>query len=157
MNKENILFGCGSALGGIIIIWISNGFVVKAGLDPLGPSFYPIMLGTFLIILGLILFLQKKRTKTDEQEIESEEKETRFWNPGNKRVIGLIGVCVAYLFVLEIIGFILTNILFIMGIMLINSERKIVKIVIAATVTSVALYIVFHKGLGVLLPSFSLL
>lgn len=154
MNKNNIIFGSISVLGGSIIFWIANGFVVKAGLDPLGPSFYPKMLGVLLIVLGVTLILQNKKTNTEEQELEEEKEETGFWNPGNKRVIGLVGISIAYLFVLESLGFILTNILFIIGIMFINNERKIVKILIASTLTSFVLYLVFKKILGVLLPSF---
>jgi putative tricarboxylic transport membrane protein len=147
LKKENIISGALIVLLGIYIYWTSSGFGLK-GLspDPLGPVFFPKMLGAGFIGLGLLLILLSIRTK------EKAESKESFFNSGNMKILILIGLGIFYYLTLLKIGFILATALFIIAVMLVTGERLWWKIGLSSILVSFGLFFLFSKLLKIMLP-----
>jgi len=148
VHKENAISGIVCILAGAVIYWISGGFGLR-GLspDPLGPSVYPKLVGTGLVILGAILFVMAARSKDAEPK-----KKASLQGQGGGRIIALVFAGVAYIIIFERLGFIITTMLFIIAIMFITGERKWKRSFSAAVIIPLCLYLVFKELLNVLLP-----
>lgn len=148
MNKADSIAGIITVIGGVLIYWFANGYGLR-GLnpDPLGPSVFPKMLGAGLAALGFLLILMNIRKKAKE----TNEKQS-FFNRANIRILMMIGTGIFYIFAFELLGFLVTTILFIIAIMMITGERGWRKLGITSVAVSISLYFIFKELLNVLLP-----
>jgi putative tricarboxylic transport membrane protein len=147
LKKENIISGALIVLLGIYVYWTSSGFGLK-GLspDPLGPAFYPKMLGIGFIVLGLLLIILSTRIK------EEATLKERFFNSGNMKILIIIGLGILYYLTLLKIGFIIATALFIIAIMIVTGERLWWKIGLTSLFVSFGLFFLFSKILKIMLP-----
>lgn len=152
MNKANPISGILTITVGALISWISNSYGLS-GLapDPMGPAFYPKLLGAVLIALGLLLIWKAIRTK--EGNKEEEEKKPGILHSGNLRMILVIASGIMYIIVFEPLGFLLTTALFIISVMIISGERVWRKLGITSITVTISLYLIFKEILDVLLPA----
>lgn len=107
--------------------------------DPLGPSAFPIVLAIPLALLSIYLIVRPDPSTT--------------WITGQPLVRQLVSVAVlvSYSFVLEPLGFLLATFvaLVLLGLMM---GARLGRAALTAVVTSVALYILFDRLLGLPLP-----
>lgn len=118
----------------------------------------PMALGTLLLILSLVeLYNEKKKIdktisikKVDVDNIEDEKI-------GRKEVVMTFIFLLAYIVLLNPLGFILSSIIFLIGEMLVltyKDDRKsnLAKIILLSIIFSLTIYFIFTKGLGLILP-----
>lgn len=140
---------CGSAItiAGIIIYVEVNRSVGKLGYDVLDSPFFPKLAAVMLALFGVALTVSSVAKPT-------ETKKTQINNP--KKVVCFITLLVLYSLLLHYIGFIFSSIFFIIASYLLISERRKIRDFIEAVVfafsTTIVLWLIFAKGLNLLLP-----
>ena len=117
---------------------------------PMEPKIFPIMLGIALTILGLALLIQELMKNS-----KNKEKETiklSFGNNGKKIAITVVNAIV-YAILFNILGYILSTIIFLEVELLIFGGLKSWKVsTIVSVLFSVIAFIIFNTFLGLYLP-----
>lgn len=144
MRKANLIGGLLLlALGGYVI-WKAKGFPDLPDDTP-GPGMFPIIVAVAMIVLVGIMLLENLKTKDTRPIINVK-------SPDFLRAVGVAVVLVAYVALLETLGFLVATPLALLGTMLIvNRERILIKL-IATGLTTAGLYGVFQVLLKVPLP-----
>jgi hypothetical protein len=152
-----------------VIVVISGGFVaaysyytLKLGtmISP-GAGFVPFLLGTALIILGTLWFIQKSRRKaevcvpfTDGACVPLEgpaESVERVSGASKKMLLGIV-LMIAYAVLFERIGYFPATVLFMLGWQILVEKEKLLKSVLITAIAAVTMYTVFSYLLGIFLP-----
>jgi putative tricarboxylic transport membrane protein len=141
---EKILTGLFFLFG---IVWLTMSYDLASsnfggGLG-LGPDFFPRLLAILMIIFSLIQLVRTFR-KDKKEEIKLNVH-------GLSAVI--IASCIAYLFAIGIIGYLVSTFLFLTGVIYVLSRKRSIKDVIIALGISLALYGIFQLVLKVPLPT----
>ncbi|MCS7233807.1 MAG: tripartite tricarboxylate transporter TctB family protein [Synergistetes bacterium] len=148
MKRFNLNIGIdiGIILVGFLILLTTLG-MPKSPLG-IGPGDYPRIISIGLIICGFLLLLQETLHPSPIKKLYSWES--------LKRVLLLIGVSLAYVYLVDYIGFLyLTPLLMLITMYLFEFKKTSTAILISITVT-VIVYYIFHNIFKVSLPSFSL-
>ena len=145
LNRDRIIALVCMAFSGWI--FYESGNFPKSEWDAIGPSLYPRFLAAVIGIASVIMFLTRKSTgDTTENTV-----------PHFIPFFYIVGVSAAYIAVLNILGFIISTMLFLLAMVLYfePSEMKVRvrKAVVYSVVFSLFLYFFFGKLLGVLLPN----
>ncbi|WLD94472.1 tripartite tricarboxylate transporter TctB family protein [Alkalihalobacillus sp. AL-G] len=111
---------------------------------PVDSDLVPIGLGFILIGLSVALFFQK--------DYEKEEHEERIPRKELPIVLGVVGFIIFYIFLLEIIGFILVTVLFLFFCSLFLGYRKHMINAAVSLAVPILIYILFDSFLKVQLP-----
>jgi putative tricarboxylic transport membrane protein len=114
-----------------------------------GPGFFPLVLGIMFSILSLLLFISKIVDKGREGGI-AEEDSLRF--PAIKKTVLYLCLLLCFGFLFEHLGFLLTILFFMTGVLVSFSRRSIKLSLIISILTSVTTYLLFVKLLDVPLP-----
>ena len=142
MKKSNIFVS-------IIIILIGIFTLIEVKSFPqgqnnvVGPGFFPGIIATILIILGIILFIQSIRIKKDE------DKKVNLFNKENKLAYIIMGITLIYLVAMNYIGFLISSIIYLTTLIILYGENNKIKSLIASTIISSAIYFVFSMLLNV--------
>jgi hypothetical protein len=140
-------------LGSIFLFVASTKFIVLGPRTQVGPAFWPqILLGGIIIltIIWLVKFiLTKYKSSTGNTLVISPEKiELR----GFIRLSLVITLCLAYVFVMEWGGFLLTTVIFQVLILLALGIRKLTTLIVTPTLLTGVLFGIFIKILHIPLP-----
>ncbi|MDZ7801429.1 MAG: tripartite tricarboxylate transporter TctB family protein [Trueperaceae bacterium] len=119
-----------------------------------GPGFLPRVLGTFGVVLGLMLCVRGAYAIRGGSS--SKGPRTRGWEY-YLRLLALVVVASAYVFTLEPYGFLLTSAGFLFMTLLILGERRIAMLVVIPVGFTAGVYFLFSELLGLRLPSGPLL
>ena len=144
-EKSDRYVGIGFVLLGIICFYSATQWPMSFASDPAGPGAIPKILSAGLVVLGLILaiggFLTKK--KPEEKLVTRQEL-----------VLTLImtGICVAYIILLPIIGYVIATPLLIAAILFTVGSRKWTTLVFVSLGASLVLFVLFYSLLRVNLP-----
>jgi putative tricarboxylic transport membrane protein len=115
-------------------------------LDILGPGRYNVVLGLVLVILALIYIISHLRKNLDKKEFMIKH--------GMKtKMFGMIIVLAAYIFLIDIVGYLFATILFLFMIFRIAGYRSWPIIGGLSIGISVSFYLVFVYWLGMTFPS----
>ncbi|SOC35234.1 tripartite tricarboxylate transporter TctB family protein [Ureibacillus acetophenoni] len=139
---------------GVIFLLISILFIFEslkisgsAYGSAVGPKTFPLILGVVLGLLSLRLLYETFKLKS-----EKEEKETF-----NYKRFGIIFVsAVAYVFLLEIIGYVLSTFIFLVIAFQVMEKGKLLYTLIIAAFFTFGVYAMYVQVLGGSLPRFSL-
>lgn len=121
---------------------------------PLEPKIFPIMLGIVLTILGLALLIEEliKNSKNKDTNKEKETIKLSFGNNGKKIAITVVNAIV-YAILFNILGYILSTIIFLEVELLIFGGLKSWKVsTIVSVLFSVIAFLIFNTFLGLYLP-----
>lgn len=121
---------------------------------PLEPKIFPIMLGIVLTILGLALLIEEliKNSKNKDTNEEKETIKLSFGNNGKKIAITVVNAIV-YAILFNILGYILSTIIFLEVELLIFGGLKSWKVsTIVSVLFSVIAFLIFNTFLGLYLP-----
>ena len=159
---------------GLVTIILATGYLtqigsihVRAGADMagVGPRTYPTLLGWALLATGVALVVTsiaaaRKATAEPAAAQGDQPIQTAPWQ--NRRVlqgVALAGLTVAYLLVLEPLGFLIATVPYVAGAMVVvdagehyRGHRLVVPLVTGVLI-SIALHAMFDGALGVPLPS----
>ncbi len=126
-----------NALGSVIIIVCCVWLFLISLKFPARDSFWPQGIIVFLIILCSLNMFSSQPVQRAAQRV---------------RVVLYIALTLIYIFVSEYLGYFISTTLFILLSLVFLNERKWFKIVLIPIVTSVVIYFVFFRFLGVPLP-----
>jgi putative tricarboxylic transport membrane protein len=135
-----------AALGGVILILISSQVEEMPGMaTQMSPSFFPAVSAVSLIILGAILISQAF-SKSGGQ------RSTNISRNAILRVILAAVLLVAYTYMLQYIGFVVTSALFFAIFAYIFGSRSFLKIVINMVLIPVVVWLFFEMLFKIPLP-----
>lgn len=138
-------------VGGFLIydaLSLEAGF---AKVDPVGPRFFPIVVGIGLIVLAVILAIAVPRGSKGEAELgEDVDPNT----PADWRTVGLlVGLFVAVIVLVNPLGWAITGTLLFAGAATILGNRHYVRNLVIGAVLAVVSFYAFYSGLGIPLPA----
>lgn len=118
--------------------------------DPNAPKVYPLIIAGILVVLDIVLLvLELKKQK----EGKGEGKYVFKLESEGKMILFITIFCLAYAFLFERAGYVISTFLFIEGIMLyISKGKKMLFPTILALGFSVGIYFLFNHVFGITLP-----
>jgi putative tricarboxylic transport membrane protein len=139
------------AVGGYLIyeaLTLAGGF---AKVDPVGPKFFPMVIGIGLIVLAALLAIAIPRGSKGEADAgEDVDPNT----PGDWRTVGLlIGLFVAVIVLVEPLGWPITGTLLFAGGATILGSRHYIRNIVIGAVLALGSFYGFYSGLGIPLPA----
>jgi len=139
-------------LGGGILVLFSLWFYLTSQAIPTGsitgmpPSFFPSFLAICLGVCSVSLLVKGiKDVLQGKPETSSQTKD-------GKTVLFLLGFLTLYVFLLNIIGFIVTTILYLTAVMLLLKAGSIKKILLISVVITLGTYYIFGNLFNIPLP-----
>ena len=148
MITRDFAGGAAAVLIGAVYLYFAYGIRVSALDDTLGPGGMPRAYGWLLIGLGLVLCLQAAI-------VRAREAKPGEWSGQGRRVLwaaGLLAFGIAYLFVVEALGYPLSIALLIAGVALYGGAPAGGRLVLIAIGGAIFLYALFAIVLGVSVP-----
>ena len=119
---------------------------------PMEPKIFPIMLGIVLTILGLALLIEELIKNSKNKDANKETIKLSFGNNGKKIAITVINAII-YALLFNILGYILSTIIFLEVELLIFGGLKSWKVsTIVSVLFSVIAFLIFNTLLGLYLP-----
>ncbi len=112
--------------------------------DPVGAAFVPqmvILLGGLLCVVTLIMQIRKYVSEQEKHKITF-----------NTKVLLLLAMLVAFLFILDLVGFHLSAMLLFFGIMLLLGKKSYLNSALTSIVTASVFVVLFGRILSVPLP-----
>lgn len=137
---------------GIFFILLGIGALYRAfdfhipGNMALSPSIFPVIVSAVIIALGAGQ-IYKTRTAATTPDAEGKNK------VDVKAVASVFLLCVLYVVAMPYIGFLLSTMLYLFLFLLLLREKSRLMICLVPIVTSLAVYLLFSKGLSVMLPA----
>jgi putative tricarboxylic transport membrane protein len=133
---------------------IFDALTLEAGfakVDPVGPKFFPIVIGIVLIALAVILAVAIPRGSKGEAELgEDIDPNT----PADWRTVGmLVGLFIAVIVLVNPLGWAITGTLLFAGAATILGNRHYIRNLVIGAVLAVASFYAFYSGLGIPLPA----
>jgi putative tricarboxylic transport membrane protein len=122
-----------------------------AKVDPVGPKLFPVVIGSILIVLAVVLAIAIPRGSVGEADAgEDVDPNT----PGDWRTVGLlVGLFVAVIVLVDPLGWAITGTLLFAGAATILGDRHYVRNIVIGAVLAVASFYAFYSGLGIPLPA----
>ena len=119
---------------------------------PMEPKIFPIMLGIVLTILGLALLIEELIKNSKNKDANKETIKLSFGNNGKKIAITIINA-IAYAMLFNILGYVISTIIFLEIELLIFGGLKSWKVsTIVSILFSVIAFLIFNTFLGLYLP-----
>lgn len=147
MRKWNNVVSVITAVMGAFIITLAKKFPIKSEGDP-GAGFWPLTLGTLLVICAIVLFISNIIHKDKE-----ERKSVILGSEANKCVYSIMGIIVIFCIALYVLGFYISTLIFIPTVMYLLDTRDKKLMVITSITTVAAIYIIFGVLLKTQLPN----
>lgn len=148
MNKKfDTVAGIAFLLIGILFLVESQKISDSAYGSTVGPKIFPMGLGIILTALSIRLLYETFKIKTEGTVKESLQY---------KKFIIIFVSAIAYAFLLEKIGYVVSTFLFLLIAFQTVERGKIIYSIIISTIFSVGVYIMFSELLGGSLPGFPL-
>ena len=129
-------------LGVVVFIAAGNLQTVRLGIGPAG---FPKFIAIVLAVLGLAQTATALSTGVKAPEFNVDKKAASLF-------AAAVAMSVAYVLLVDQLGFILLTPLLLIGLMLLFGERSIVKMLIIAAVTTACIWLLFTKVFLIFLP-----
>nr|WP_240163851.1 tripartite tricarboxylate transporter TctB family protein [Mycolicibacterium sphagni] len=138
-------------VGGFLVY---NGLTLDEGfakVDPVGPKFFPLIIGGAALVLAVILAVAIPRGSKGEADAgEDIDPEA----PGDWRTVGLlVALFVAMILLVNPVGWVIVSALFFAGAATILGSRHYVRNLVIGVVLALASFYAFYSGLGIPLPA----
>lgn len=122
-----------------------------AEVDPVGPRFFPIVIGTGLLVMAVVLAVAIPRGSTGEADAGEDIDPDM---PSDWRTVGLlIGMFVMLIVLVEPLGWAIAGGLFFAGCATILGSRHYVRNIVIGGALALASFYAFYSGLGIPLPA----
>ncbi len=119
--------------------------------DVLGPGLYNVGMGAILIIVGLYYFISQWR-KGLPAEKRSEGKDSKEDREYKKMMISMILVMVAYIFLVDLIGYLFASVVFFFLINRVAGFRSWLTHIGVTLVMAASFYLIFVTWMGMIFP-----
>ena len=142
MKKADIIGGLIGILIGLYAIWEGSNMPEDVVMK-IGPSFFPTILATLLILFSLVLIANALRGKS-KGEVTPLKLSDKGVQRGLITLIAAIAFCVA----LDPIGFIPTAIVFLAFMMWVMGNRKPLMMIVVPPLVTLTIWLIFEKVLN---------
>lgn len=147
-----LLLALGAVAFGLLVIWQTTQIRVAPIYSTVGPRVIPYIVGAGLVLTGLWLAVEALTGRTTAGSAESEDVDLSL--PTDWRTISLLAVAlIAYLLLIERAGFVIASAVLFVGAAYAMGSRRYVRDGVIGILLSVALYLLFNRGLGLDLPA----
>jgi len=119
--------------------------------DVLGPGYYNVGMGAILIIMGLVYFVSQRK-KYVIGEKKSADRDPVKDKEYKKMMVGMIVVMIAYIFLLDLIGYLFSSFVFFLLINRIAGFRSWRTNLGVTVLMTVSYYLIFVTWLGMIFP-----
>jgi len=134
------------ALVGIYTIIDARGLNVGFG-DPIGPRVFPYVIGTFMVVLAVLLAIATARGDVPQAE---EGEDIDLTTPPDWLTVGkLVAILVLNLLLVNVLGWAITGAFLFVGCAWALGSRTLVRDLVVGVVLSMASWYFFYSGLGV--------
>jgi putative tricarboxylic transport membrane protein len=144
----------------VAVLVIVGGFLVYSALtlpagfaevDPVGPKFFPMVIGIAALVLAAILAIAIPRGSVGEADAgEDIDPEA----PGDWRTVGLlIALFIAMILLVNPLGWVVMSTLFFGGAATILGSKHYVRNIVIGLILALASFYAFYSGLGIPLPA----
>ena len=135
----------------ISLLFISGSLKISGSAygSAVGPKTYPLILGIVLALLSLRLLYESFK-----KQAETEQKEKSQLDYKNFGIILISAIL--YVFLLELIGFVISTFLFLLVAFQVMERGKMIASIIISAVFSIGVYMMYVHLLGGNLPKFAL-
>lgn len=122
-----------------------------AEVDPVGPRFFPIVIGVGLLVMAAILAIAIPRGFKGEAEAGEDIDPDM---PSDWRTVGLlVGLFIAMIVLVEPLGWVITSALFFAGCATVLGSSHYLRNIGIGVVLALASFYAFYSGLGIPLPA----
>ena len=129
-------------LGVVVFIAAGNLQTVRLGIGPAG---FPKVIAIVLAVLGLAQTATALSTGVKAPEFNVDKKAASLF-------IAAVAMSFAYVLLVDMIGFLIMTPLLLLGLMYLFGERRIVKMLIIAAVTTACIWLLFTEVFMIFLP-----
>ena len=124
----------------------------KSAATELGPEQWPqLILGALLVLLLVNMFNVYRNTPAEKRNISAITSISPILIAKSKLFHGII-IIFAYAFLLEPLGFLLSSLMMFASYARLQGQKNVKVIVLTTVLITFGIYIVFSKGLGIMLP-----
>lgn len=138
----------GTAIGLMVLstwlFWYVGRYQVKE-IYGYGPDFFPRLLGVLMFILALGLIINALRGNSLKM---SERIDPR----GFQRMLASIGICIGYLFLMQVLGFAASTFVFLFVLMTLIRQKGLTVRIIGSLTTALVVWGIFRYFLVIPLP-----
>lgn len=159
-NYPDLALGAIFTLGGLFVLSQALAIPSMSGL-PVGPGLFPTVTGAAMALFGAVLALQSWLTSPasemdlvpEGQAPDGEEQIEAFKSPGffSPFVLGILAATLASIFLMPILGFLVTGLLYSFVIVLLGGGR-LLSALIFSPIAAITVYAIFAYGFRVPLP-----
>ncbi|MEX7469786.1 tripartite tricarboxylate transporter TctB family protein [Mycobacterium adipatum] len=122
-----------------------------AEVDPVGPRFFPIVIGAGLLVMAVVLAIAIPRGLKGEADAGEDIDPDM---PSDWRAVGLlVGLFVMLIVLVNPLGWAITSALFFAGCATVLGSRHYVRNIAIGAVLALASFYAFYSGLGIPLPA----
>lgn len=132
----------------IIVFFIIPSQIKDTGVSFTGPRFYPYFLTVSILVLGIISIIVDL-SKRDKKESASKSGFNKY---AFMRVLLSFIILIAWVYILPILGFVISTVLLTIGLTFIIEKRKLYQVLIVSILFTVVIYFIFRTGLKIPLP-----
>jgi putative tricarboxylic transport membrane protein len=145
VKRADIGVGIGLIILGTWIFWYADAYREKT-IYIYGPNFFPQILAVVMGLCGIILIIRAVRgqvlPKTDRIDIR-----------GFFRMMIAIGMCIGYLYLMQVIGFAMGTSVFLFALMTFLGQQGLMKRIVSSIGASVMVWAIFRYFLVIPLPT----
>jgi len=144
VKRADIGVGIGLIILGTWVFWYSSAYR-KTVIYIYGPNFFPQVLSILMGLCGVILIIRAMRgevlPQTDRIDLQ-----------GFFRMVIAIGMCIGYLFLMQVIGFAMGTSVFLFVLMTFLGQQGLIKRVMSSVAASLIVWAIFRYFLVIPLP-----
>ena len=144
MKRADIGVGIGLIIFGTWVFWYASAYR-KTVIYIYGPNFFPQVLSILMGICGVLLIIRAVRG-------EVLAKTDRIDPQGFIRLVIAIGMCIGYLFLMQVIGFAMGTSVFLFVLMTFLGQQGLITRVMSSIVASLIVWAIFRYFLVIPLP-----
>ena len=143
-----------AVLGAVGVFMIYNGLTLPEGfakVDPLGPTFFPLVLGIAAVVLAVILAVAIPRGSRGEADAGEDIDPDM---PSDWRTVSLlVALFVAMILLVNPLGWVVMGTLFFAGAATILGSQHYIRNFVIGLVLALVSFYAFYSGLGIPLPA----
>lgn len=145
MKKADIGVGIGLLILSVWIFWNSQAYL-ETVIYIYGPNLFPQLISIILGICSITLIIQAMRGRALRQT-------DHINGPGFIRMVSAIGMCIGYLFLMQLIGFAFATIAFLFALMTFLGQQGIGRRILSSVAVSLIVWAIFRYLLVIPVPS----
>jgi len=146
-ERHDWIVGIFSILLGAFTIYGTTTWQETMSLDPAGPGAVPVILAWGIIIIGVIHLVGAWSFKGT-----AEKRDWLAFFAKEKTLVQITLLSIAYILLIETIGYLIVTPLLIIGIMWVVRVRNIKSMIVTGISTTLIMFLVFYVALKVKLP-----